>query len=84
MEHECFARSTAPHVPPLIPAWDCQPIRLDDTPYLDFKPLHEGHITDGQRKEEEKGMIRGIRGEGREGDRERETVLRLHPDQREC
>ena len=24
------------------------------------------------------------KGEGREGDRERETALRLHPDQREC
>ena len=74
-------------MPPLIPAWDFQPIRLDDTPYLNFKPLHEGHITDGQRKEKEKGMIIGIkRGKGgREGDREREmSALRLHPDQREC
>ena len=59
-------------MPPLIPAWDFQPIRLDDTPYLNFKPLHEGHITDGQRK---KGMIIGIKGKGREGDGERETVL---------
>ena len=71
----------APHVPPLIPARDFQPIRLDDTPYLNFKPLHKGHITDGQRKEKEKSIIIGIRWEGREGGRERETALKLHPDQ---
>ena len=36
------------------------------------------------KKRKRKGMIIEIKGEGREGDRERETALRLHPDQREC
>ena len=46
-------------------------------------------ITDGQRKERvaqknNRGMIIGIKGKRREGDREKETALRLHPVQREC
>ena len=72
-------------MPLLIPAWDFQPIRLDNTPCLLFNPCTKATSQMGKEKKRKERYNRNRRGKGgREGDGEREIVLRLHPDQREC
>ena len=68
----------ASHVAPLIPAWDFQSMRLDDTPNLVLNPCTKA--TSEMGKEKKRYDNRSKRGNGgREIEKER-----LHPDQWEC